>query len=212
MVSPRRRLAVQKRSIRRIRDVVGNLDRSAVAELRKVLQNEGDRFVTAMVRRTRAPLKTGRNTNRTIHSRTGALRRSFGREVVGNKLERLRLKVFSAGVKYATVQEFGATITPKNARYLTIPLPPNQTPAGVTRKSARTVISEGGYFYESKKGNLLIADASGENQFVLKDEVRIPGRLGFFKTWERGARARRGRLRRALSATVRRARRAGGRR
>lgn len=99
-----------------------------------------------------------------IQNRSGLLRRSFGHEVDGKKLEDLKLRVFSAGVKYANLQEYGGTIRPKPPRkYLTIPLPENLTGAGVPRYPSAASLrhdprEEGGTFiFKSKKGNLLIA-------------------------------------------------------
>lgn len=110
-----------------------------------------------------------------LRVRTGGLRQSFdwaGLETVGNAPViggRIGVVVFSSGRNYARIQEYGGEVKPKNSKYLTIPLPDNQTKAGVTRYgSARNMIETYGFwkpsekkygnmfFFESKKGNLLL--------------------------------------------------------
>lgn len=81
----------------------------------------------------------------------------------------------------AAVHERGATITPKRAKYLTIPLPPALTGQGVPkRKSAREW--QNTFVLKSKKGNLLIVQKVGKEivpLYVLKKSVTIPKRLAF---------------------------------
>lgn len=98
-----------------------------------------------------------------IQNRSGLLRRSFDYEVEGTRLERLRLRVFSAGVKYANLQEYGGVIRPTPPRkYLTIPLRDNLTGAGVPRYPSAAALrdapgEEGRTFIAKKKnGTLLI--------------------------------------------------------
>lgn len=75
-------------------------------------------------------------------------------------------------LKIAAVQEFGATITPKNARNLAIPLRPD-----MKGKSPREV--DGGFFYDNGE-NRFIARQKGkgglEVLFLLVPSVTIPER------------------------------------
>lgn len=107
------------------------------------------------------------------------------------------------GVKYARIQQYGGTITPKRSQYLTIPIGANLTPAGVARYSARSVPNS--FFVKTRGGKLLLMGGSkgrARPYFVLVKSVYIPPRLEFFQTVQ-SLRARRvQRLRRALEASL----------
>jgi phage gpG-like protein len=121
-----------------------------------------------------------------LRRRTGELSRSIKSLVVGTNLTNLYGEI-SISVPYAAIHEYGGTIKAKNAKYLTIPLPSNQTPSGVMKKTARQVIEEGGFTAKSKKGNLLMFGKKGQDiepLFALKKQVDIPARLGFRETFE----------------------------
>jgi len=82
----------------------------------------------------------------------------------------------------AAVHEKGATITPKKAKYLTVPLPAALTGRGVPRKpNARAWKNT--FVLKSKKGNLLIMQKRKRGElvplYVLKKKVTIPKRLAF---------------------------------
>jgi len=132
--------------------------------------------------------------NGPLYSRTGHLARSLKFNVSGETVGTLEASLYTSyyvdgtEVPYAPVQEFGATIRAKNkyARvpggpYLNIPLPPNKTPAGVMRMSAKMVFEAGGTILKSKKGNWIVGLrqlGTFTPMFVLKKEVTIPPRLG----------------------------------
>ncbi len=199
--------AMSDRSFQRVRRIFEDAPRSVVRRFTKALKTDGKEWEGKMARRFRAPLPLGRNKNRTLHNRTGSLRQSLKSRVSDPTSVHARvtmsLRVFSAGVPYARIQEFGGTITPKRAKWLTIPLDANMTTTGVTKLSARRAISKGGFFSTSKKGNLLIRDSEGVPLFVLKKKVKIPkGRLGFFKMWRGGQRSRIRRHRLALKFAI----------
>lgn len=151
--------------------------------LRRALGESGRAFVRDM---------EGRFGGDPLHSRTGFLKRSIGYEVTGEGTGDLALRVFSAGAKYANLQEYGGVIRPVNADWLTIPLPDAKTPNGTPKGRARDF--ENTFIFKSKRGNLLIAQHTftrgGRRRekpkllFVLKKEVRVPARLGFHKTWQ----------------------------
>ena len=93
---------------------------------------------------------------------------------------------------YASTQEFGATIKPKRAQYLTVPLPAALNANGTmklpkARDYPRTFVAK------SRRGNLIIFQKKGRNSivplFVLKRQVRIPPRLNLGVAVEAGSRA-----------------------
>ena len=127
---------------------------------------------------------------RGVQDRTNRLADSFGHRVIkagsSPTRTRRRLEVFSAGVPYARIQEYGGEVRPVRAKWLTIPLAPAKTAKGVQRGPARSF--DGLFFYKSRKGNALLGRrlTSGqiENFFLLKKRVHLKARLGFGKTWE----------------------------
>lgn len=99
-----------------------------------------------------------------------------------------------SATKYAkTIAGSGTTtITPRNARWLWIPLPHNQTPSGETRMSPREAFEQQGpkggrllSIFRSKKGNMVatlpgtvvpgVRRKSRVVMFVLKKQVTIQG-------------------------------------
>lgn len=132
-----------------------------------------------------------------IQTRTGALRRSLGFAVLDKGINS-ELKLFSAGLPYARIQEEGGTIRPKNKRYLTVPLPAALTAAGVLKGGARLVPSGAKYktadgdptfIFRSKRGHLLVGARAKNGRtrllYVLKPSVTLSARLGFRETFEK---------------------------
>lgn len=139
-----------------------------------------------------------------LQNRSGMLRRSFGFGVTGGLKDGydLTLLVYSSGVKYARLQEYGGTIRPRRAKYLTIPLKDALTPSGVQRySSARDLFTyhpdQISVVRSPKSGKLFIVSdgrpgaktAKGKNSqtqwlYILKKSVTIPPRLGFRKTFK----------------------------
>lgn len=150
----------------------------------------------------------------TIGRRTGTLARSLNFRVqrgFDKKLSSVRLVLFTAGVRYARTQEYGAVIRPRRAKHLTIPGPANLTAAGVARKpSARAWFRE----FESKgdvavvpskkhRGTLVVLwrktrRSKWQLWWTLVKQVTIKGpkttghksRLGFRDTWDSQQRER----------------------
>lgn len=86
---------------------------------------------------------------------------------------------------YANIHEDGGVITPKKAKYLTIPLEAALTRAGVPKKaSARDWANT--FIRKSKGGNLIIFQAAKSGKiiplYVLKRSVSIPGRQYLSRT------------------------------
>lgn len=183
--------------------VLKKLPSAIDVEMRKAFNQHGLNFRASMIRdrftgfTTSAPREGGRNQNR-----TGTLRRSFGSEVVGGlgKGTPLTLAVFSSGVKYARIQEYGGEVRPKSSKYLTVPLPDAMTRSGVVRASARQLFQQYpdqmSVIRSPKSGQLFIVsdgkpgakNPRGKNAetqwlFVLKKSVELKPRLGFRDQW-----------------------------
>lgn len=125
--------------------------------------------------------------------RTGNLRRSVGAKVeaVSDGAEvRLRAGGGDRDVKYGRIQEEGGRITPKNGRYLAIPVGPALTSSGVSRyRSPRDVPNL--VFLRSKSGQAMLVQASDQRNtrgslvkggkagtvfYILKTSVSIRGK------------------------------------
>ncbi len=124
-----------------------------------------------------------------VQSRSKALSRSFHTERMGDDLDSLLVRTFSAGVPYAAIQEEGGEVRPKTAQWLTIPLAAAKSPAGIAKGSARSFSDT---FFRMIGDRLFIFQKQGDEVvplFRLVKSVRIKGTLGFFKTWQeqRGA-------------------------
>lgn len=116
-----------------------------------------------------------------LSKRSGRLLASLADSKIGASRTKDPIEVTYRLDGIATVHERGATITPKRAKYLTIPLPPALTASGVPKKlSAREW--QNTFVLKSKKGNLLIVQKVGKELvplYVLKKKVTIPKRLAF---------------------------------
>ena len=166
-----------------------------------------------------------------LQNRSGMLRRSFGFTVIEeSKYDPITLLVYSMGVKYARLQEYGGTIRPRRSKYLTIPLKDALTPSGVQRySSARDLFNyhpdQMSVVQSPKSRKLFIVSdgrpgaktAKGKNSqtqwlYILKKSVTIPPRLGFRKTFKSPTMAgdRQARLRAAVRRTLERIKLGGG--
>lgn len=118
-----------------------------------------------------AEAQAKRNATDRLRVRTGRLRSSIQSQVeeAGGGV-RVVVQAGDAEVPYARIQEEGGTITPRNARFLAIPVGPALTSAGVSRfASPRDV--QGLHF---AKGTL--KDQQGQTWYILKQSVAIKGR------------------------------------
>lgn len=118
-----------------------------------------------------------------LHKRTGLLKGSIevgqvkylGYGVEGEVLT-------GQGLKYAAIQEYGGTVRARNSKFLTIPVGPMLTPAGVARESLRDVIEQRKWqTFKPKNADVILgrlAGSKGDFQvlFVLKKSVTIPSR------------------------------------
>lgn len=110
--------------------------------------------------------------------RTGLLARSLSHVIdVAGRI--IRAAIGFAGVKYAAIHETGGVISAVRGRFLSIPVGPALTAAGVGRFPGGPRTVPGLHFVGGFAGGAL-KDKDGTTFFVLKPRVRIPPRLGFF--------------------------------
>lgn len=125
--------------------------------------------------------------------RSGRLRSSIGSMVTssGDSIKATIGSGVRSGerVEYANIHETGGTITPKKGRYLTIPIGDARTPAGVTRFSARALMTGQTNYTGSFIRKHLIYGTSGTGKnrritplFALKPSVTIPASHYLSKT------------------------------
>lgn len=152
-------------------------------ELREFL----DGVAQALVERHSGAWPAG-TTENTLSKRSGSLLNTIVQSVnvEGQTFQTIRGTI--GGSRIAAVQEFGATIRPKNAKFLTVPLPAALNSDGTPKKkSAREW--QNTFVARSKAGNLIIFQRQGTQivpLYVLKTSVKIPPRLGLRKTLEVG--------------------------
>lgn len=136
-----------------------------------------------------------------VGRRSGTLARALTFETTGDRLDRLRGRVFfdsthitvgtiggSPHTTYAHVHEYGATIVPKRAKWLTIPIGEALTPAGVARGSIRDFPE--GFFLDvredSLEGLFFVREIGDRIEFLfaLKKKVTIQKSLHFISDWK----------------------------
>lgn len=123
-----------------------------------------------------------------LKRRTGTLARSLTTLPASDgKAERLWVGFVLPGARYAGIHETGGVIR-AGAKLLAIPVGPALTPAGVPRFPGPRSVQ--GLVFRPAKGGGLLGKVTGKGDrekfsvwYVLKKEVRIPPRLGFFRTW-----------------------------
>lgn len=98
--------------------------------------------------------------------RTRTLSRSVHAETTERSAEKATVEV-GTNLEYAAIHEFGGTIHAKNAKYLAIPV---GSYVGSPRNHADLKVRKTG------AGNLVMVDAGGTAQYVLKPSVTIPAR------------------------------------
>ena len=134
------------------------------------------------------------NCKRVLRVRTGRLSQSIaGKIEPGSASDAVKLTLSAGGrvaagadVKYAATHEFGATITPKNAKMLRIPFPggPALTGAGVDRFATPLRATGAGIFAIQKTagGKLVLVNTAARGKaasrpwYILKQSVKIPAR------------------------------------
>lgn len=161
------KISVDPKGLGEFKKSMGGLPIRLTKNVRSTLKKEGSFLSGAVSRAAGTKLKV----------RTGTLRRGWHDVVLGTILGNLKLIIFT-DVKYAPTHEYGATITPRKAKMLAIPLPAAQTGAGVSRYASP--LRQHGppmFMIKSRRGNLLLmSKESKQPLFVLKKKVRIPKR------------------------------------
>lgn len=139
-----------------------------------------------------------------LRRRTGMLRNSLGVSPAGSSAAEPTASSFSAGVKYAAIQDQGGIVRPKKGTYLTVPLPFAKTARGVTRASAALV--KNGDKWQTKglvpgaenkdtwikrkrptsRPVVFVMGKSGEPMplYLLVRKVVIEGNFGFSDIWD----------------------------
>ena len=198
-----------ERQTTRLAGILGKMPTVVERRMFNALRQVGDAHLAEMRLRLRADSASG------IRTRSGALRQSFGKRIERTgETSGLRMFLFSAGVPYAEIHEFGGTITPKNVTFLTIPLEDNLTPAGVPRfPSAKALRDDPAHktfvFKGPRTGNLFIVEKQGDDLKFLWRLARmatIPARLGWRATWKALGPERRRIYEAALNGTANEAR------
>ena len=108
--------------------------------------------------------------NRLLKVRSGKLRNSIEAGVRTRK-DGLLVYVGVRKLKYAPAQELGATIRPKRAKFLAIPLKPARTRAGVARWPSPRDCPRKLYF--DKETMTLRESRTGKAYYALKKRVRL---------------------------------------
>lgn len=125
-----------------------------------------------------------------LSSRSSFLRRSIGSRTTsqyGRVVSEVGVLKRNKALKYAAIHEFGGTIRPTKAKFLTIPLKASLTRSGVARWTARELMNGGGgkftdtWIYRKDDGSdplILGREMSGKIRalFKLVKSVRIPAR------------------------------------
>ena len=126
----------------------------------------------------------GGTTDKTLSRRSGNLVASIEKSVRINGTTFGDLEGHISAAFPGIVHEFGATITPKKGKFLTVPLPAALDGRGIPyRRRARDW--DNTFVARSKKGNLIIFQRRGTQivpLYVLKTSVKIPARLGMRET------------------------------
>jgi len=180
------------------------IPRTTFRAVEKAFQQSGQQFQRQMVLTRFRPYTSWKNTSDQMQSRSSFLKKSIGYKVTGTTFSDLELRVFSAGLKYANLQEYGGTVRPVNSKYLAIPLPAALDKRGTPlKKSPRdypdafllmtgNVKSRGVQLYiarikekapPKRKSKKAPQPDKLEFLYLLRRSVKIPPRLGFRKTW-----------------------------
>jgi len=197
---------VRQETVRNVQHLTKGFPGILARRLRRSLINDGVEWQNGMEKvfgRSRPSVGSPNATG--LHNERGRLKGSLISKMLGRptKLHGMKHRIQSRGVPYAFIQEFGGPINAKHAKWLTIPLDANRTPAGNRKKSLSQLIKttkpanlktlplksgEPGWvvvkFKNVRKGGKRDPNEKGTPMFLLKKSVRLKARLKFFATWE----------------------------
>lgn len=170
-----------------------------------------EQFAQLQLRNMALRMKTGIRTGfgQQTQNLTGMLGRSFTYVTRRTgQLGGLSTRVFSAGVKYAEIQERGGVVRAKSRKFLAIPQAAVKTPAGVPRYASPRHYPGKTFVMRDDRGRLWIVEKKGKGKterleflWQLVKQVRIRGNLNWFRQWRQDANSRRA----ILSAATKRA-------
>lgn len=154
-----------------------------------------------------------------LRTRTGKLKQGIQYRLRGKTISQLGLSMISRGPS-VFLHEFGGTIKPKRAKYLTIPTREAMTRGGAVKGGFRLTQRGGEHMTADGDPTFIIGDLGakgtagiyvdkGDNLiriYTLKKQVEIPARLGFFREWRERVH---GRLTREISKALSEAARGG---
>lgn len=108
--------------------------------------------------------------------RTGQLARSLDAVVVAHDKAVVMVGFIGGGVPYAKIHEYGGTITPKNGKYLAIPLGPAKTKGGDSRVSGPRNWPNKLIFIKGKGTTKLLVEVLGKTVTKKTEKtIGIPG-------------------------------------
>lgn len=156
--------------------------------LKESLQQYLDAVAGELIRRHSTPWKAGGSPVDKLFRRSGGGIKSIldSTRVEGSTLDNMRGHIGAAFP--LSVHEKGATIRPRQAKYLAIPLPAALDASGVPLRPGPR-FWDNTFVATSKKGNLLIFQRRGTQivpLYVLKLEVKLPPRLGMEAALKKG--------------------------
>lgn len=164
-------------------DPVLTLDLAPLSELARRFEDAPNRMRTIVRGAMRQGMRRAENrarelvTGDVLQVRSGALRRSISSRVDESGdtiLGRVGVLKGEKTLAYARAQEEGATITPKRAKVLTIPLKAALTPAGVPRFTAREAAEQYlTFWHKQQDGDLILYGYKGSGKNV-KEKQLVP--------------------------------------
>lgn len=213
-------MGMTSKDIARLRRGFQRAPEAMAKSARTALRNAANTWQRKVVLDRFRPFSDNKNDTNTLQSRTSMLRKSLGHRIEGETLSDLSLSVYSSGIKYARIQEYGGEVRPIKAKWLTIPLDAALGARGIPKRSGPRAYDDG-FFFTSKKGSLIFAVSKvvgrGKNKrtdivplYVLKKSVTIPARFGLRQTWADLESERREKLQNALIAGLNKALGQGG--
>ncbi len=181
------------------------LARLLTESVRRTLREELTDFVSQFTQR-----RLTRRGAASVGVRTGRLRRGLRHEVTGGRVREVAGRVWFDMPRelesVPIVHEEGATIRPRRAQYLAVPLKAAMTAAGVLRRPPRDWPNTFVIPSKGPKAKFLIVRRRGrgiEPLFALVDSVTIPARLNFRADFDKARRQAVRRMRRDFSRTIR---------
>jgi len=157
----------EKKDIEELKDLLGSYTVRRAVE--RIANGEVKPETTEFTKKLR--IKSGGKTL----ADTGRLMNSITYVERGNKV------IVGSNVVYASIHQFGGTIKPKKAKYLTVPLTKEarrHSQALGTRKYLERLKSQGWNVLIPKGRKVILAKKEGKIKalFALKEEVKIPKR------------------------------------